>query len=55
VLDNQIKEAQARIAALQARALPIDKVLVQRQAQIRARMDQHKNFSIRSDESGARI
>ena len=44
VLDNQIKEAQARIAALQARALPIDQVLGQRQAQIRARIDQHKNF-----------
>ncbi|AWI88083.1 HlyD family secretion protein [Methylobacterium sp. DM1] len=44
VLDNQIKEAQARIAALQARALPIDQVLGQKQAQIRARIDQHKNF-----------
>jgi hypothetical protein len=44
VLDNQIKESQARIAALQSRALPIDQVLGQRQAQIRARIDQHKNF-----------
>jgi hypothetical protein len=44
VLDNQIKEAQSRIAALHVRALPIDQVLGQKQAQIRARIDQHKNF-----------
>jgi hypothetical protein len=44
VLDNQIKESQARIAALQARALPIDQVLGQQQAQMRVRIDQHNNF-----------
>jgi len=44
VLDSQIKEAQARIGALQVRALPIDQVLGQKQAQLRARIDQQNNF-----------
>lgn len=44
VLDSQIREAELRLDALETRALPVDPILVQRQAQLRSRLDQSRAF-----------
>ncbi|WP_445502507.1 diguanylate cyclase domain-containing protein [Microvirga sp. G4-2] len=44
VIDKQIKEAATQIETLQARALPLDVILVQRQAQLRAQLDQQRQL-----------
>ncbi|QRM34285.1 HlyD family efflux transporter periplasmic adaptor subunit [Microvirga sp. VF16] len=44
VVDSHIKQSQAKIQALDLRALPVDALLLQRQAQLRTQIDQAKTF-----------
>lgn len=44
IIDTQIKEALTLAETLQSRALPLDSVVVQRQAQVRAQLDQQRQF-----------
>jgi hypothetical protein len=47
-IDNQIKEALAQADNLRSRALPLDAILLQRQAQSRTQLDQQRQFGVRA-------
>jgi hypothetical protein len=44
VIDSHIKQSEAKIQTLDLRALPVDALLLQRQAQLRTQIDQAKTF-----------
>jgi hypothetical protein len=44
VIDSHIKQSQAKFQTLDLRALPVDALLLQRQAQLRTQIDQTKTF-----------
>ncbi|MBI5263540.1 MAG: hypothetical protein HY852_17165 [Bradyrhizobium sp.] len=45
VLDNRIAEARSRVQSLDHRALPVDPLLIQRQAQVRGELDRARSFA----------
>jgi diguanylate cyclase (GGDEF)-like protein len=51
-IDNQIKEAFALADNLRSRALPLDAILLQRQAQSRSQLDQQRQFGFELQRSG---
>ena len=44
VIDSHVKQSQAKFQTLDLRALPVDALLLQRQAQLRTQIDQTKTF-----------
>jgi diguanylate cyclase (GGDEF)-like protein len=51
-IDNQIKEALAQADNLRSRALPLDAVLLQRQAQSRSQLSEQRQFGFELQRSG---